>query len=85
MEGSADHLLAVHRRQTSWIWKIRHILTDKLLADGGTIGYSIRPGQRNKGFGKILLSELIKECSDMGIEKALLTIHKTIRHPLRQP
>ena len=56
--------------------KIRHILTDKLLADGGTIGYSIRPGQRNKGFGKILLSELIKECSDMGIEKALLTIHK---------
>ena len=56
--------------------KIRHFLTDKLLADGGTISYSIRPSQRNKGFGKILLSELIKECSDMGIEKALLTIHK---------
>ena len=29
-----------------------------------------------KGFGKILLTELIKECSDLGIKKALLTIHK---------
>ena len=65
--------------------KIRHFLTDKLLADGGTISYSIRPGQRNKGFGKILLTELIKECSDLGIKKALLTIHKTMRHPSRLP
>ena len=56
--------------------KIRHLLTDKLLADGGTLGYSIRPSQRNKGFGKILLSELVKECSNIGIDRALLTIHK---------
>ena len=56
--------------------KIRHFLTDKLLADGGSIGYSIRPSQRNKGFGKILLSELARECANIGIDRALLTIHK---------
>ena len=56
--------------------KIRHFLTDKLLADGGNIGYSIRPSQRNKGFGNILLSELVKECSNIGVDRALLTIHK---------
>jgi len=56
--------------------KIRHILTDKLLHDGGSIGYSIRPSQRNKGFGEILLAELVKECPHLGVEKALLTIHK---------
>ena len=56
--------------------KIRHFLTDKLLDDGGSIGYSIRPSQRNRGFGKILLSELVKECPSLGVDKALLTIHK---------
>jgi len=57
--------------------KIRHYLTDKLIADGGNIGYSIRPSQRNKGFGKILLSELVKECSNIGVDRALLTIQKS--------
>ena len=56
--------------------KIRHLLTDKLLIDGGTIGYSIRPSARNRGVGKILLSNLIKECFNMSINKILLTIHK---------
>lgn len=56
--------------------KVRHCLTDKLLSDGGTIGYSIRPSARNKGFGTIILSELLKECSNLGIDRALITIKK---------
>jgi predicted acetyltransferase len=56
--------------------KIRHFLTDKLLADGGNIGYSIRPSERNKGFGNIFLSELLKECKNIGVDRALLTIQK---------
>ena len=61
-------------------WKVPQTIY-WLFADGKPVGYSkirysIRPGQRNKGFGKILLTELIKECSDLGIKKALLTIHK---------
>lgn len=56
--------------------KIRHLLTDKLREDGGTIGYSIRPSERGKGYGNELLRLLIKECAKFGIQTALLTIHK---------
>lgn len=44
--------------------------------DGGTIGYSIRPSARNKGFGTVILSELLEECSSLGVDRALLTIKK---------
>lgn len=54
---------------------IRHFLTDKLLEQGGNIGYSIRPSARNRGLGKILLSLLIEESRKMGIDRLLLTIH----------
>lgn len=56
--------------------KIRHFLTEKLLADGGHIGYSICPSERGRGLGKLFLRELIKECGNIGIDRALLTIHK---------
>lgn len=35
--------------------KLRHYLTDKLMEEGGHCGYAIRPSQRSKGYGKILL------------------------------
>lgn len=53
---------------------VRHFLTDKLLEQGGNIGYSIRPSARNRGLGKILLSLLIEESRKMGIDRLLLTI-----------
>jgi predicted acetyltransferase len=56
--------------------KIRHFLTDKLLDDGGNIGYSIRPSDRKKGLGNIFLSKLLKECKNVGVDRALLTIQK---------
>ncbi|MDE7416501.1 MAG: GNAT family N-acetyltransferase [Lachnospiraceae bacterium] len=54
---------------------LRHFLTDKLLEQGGNIGYSIRPSDRNRGLGKTLLSLLIEESRKKGIDKLLLTIH----------
>lgn len=53
---------------------VRHFLTDKLLEQGGNIGYSIRPSDRNRGLGKVLLSLLINESRKMGIDRLLLTI-----------
>lgn len=53
---------------------LRHFLTEKLLEQGGNIGYSIRPSARNRGLGKALLSLLIEESRKMGIDKLLLTI-----------
>lgn len=57
--------------------KIRHFLTDKLLVEGGNVGYSIRPSARNRGLGKTLLSLLITESRKIGVEKILLTIQNS--------
>jgi predicted acetyltransferase len=46
--------------------KIRHFLTDRLLQEGGTLGYTIIPDERNKGYGTILLRELLKEANYVG-------------------
>lgn len=54
--------------------KIRHFLTDKLIEEGGTLGYAIIPSERKKGYGTVLLNELLKEAQKLSIDKVLLTI-----------
>lgn len=55
--------------------RIRHFLTDALREAGGNIGYAIRPTARSKGYGTILLRELMKEAAKLGLERALVTVH----------
>ena len=55
--------------------RIRHFLTDALREAGGNIGYVVRPTERGKGYGTILLRELRKEAARLGIERALVTVH----------
>lgn len=57
--------------------KIRHLLTEQLMREGGTIGYAIVPEERGKGYGKILLGELLKEAHSMGIDRALITVRNS--------
>lgn len=54
--------------------KLRHFLTDKLRKDGGHAGYAIRPSQRNKGYGTVLLKMMIEEAKKMNIEKILIIV-----------
>lgn len=56
--------------------KIRHFLTDKLLEEGGNVGYSIRPLARSRGLGTIFLSLLLEEGARLNVDKFLLTIHR---------
>lgn len=56
--------------------KIRHFLTDKLLADGGNVGYAIIPSERNRGLGKVLLKLLLRESKVLNVERVLLTIRE---------
>ena len=56
---------------------IRHFLTDKLRAEGGHIGYAIRPSERNKGYGTVLLKMIIKEAKKMNIGRVLLTVRNS--------
>lgn len=56
--------------------KLRHFLNDFLLKRGGHIGYGIRPSCRKRGYGKILLTEVLKKAREKGIDKALITIEE---------
>ena len=58
------------------IVQIRHCLNDYLLQFGGHIGYSVRKSERNKGYGKAMLSLALEECRNLGFKKVLLTCDK---------
>ena len=51
---------------------IRLALNDKLRRFGGHVGYSIRPAERGKGYGKIQLYLALKVCARYGTGEALL-------------
>ena len=79
-EGLEDWMVP---QSTYWLYadgrpvgvgKVRHRLTEKLLADGGHIGYAIRPDSRGMGYGKAQLKQLLAEAKKLGIGKILLTI-----------
>ena len=52
---------------------IRHELTEELKFDGGNIGYSIRPSERNKWYATIGLKLALEKCKELGMKKVLLT------------
>ena len=54
---------------------VRHFLTDALSKAGGHIGYGIAPQFRGKGYGNEILRLLLDKAYEIGVEKALLTIH----------
>lgn len=55
------------------IGKLRSHLNDNLRKIGGHIGYTIRPTERGKGYGNIILAELLKKVKEKGINEVLVT------------
>jgi predicted acetyltransferase len=55
---------------------LRHKLNEKLLKEGGHIGYGVRPSSRKKGYATILLAETIKKAKAKGINPILVTCEK---------
>lgn len=53
--------------------KLRSYLNDNLLKVGGHIGYCIRPSERGKGFGHVILQQILGFACSKGIDKVLLT------------
>jgi predicted acetyltransferase len=51
---------------------IRHKLNEFLLNEGGHIGYSIRPAERNKGYGTEMLKLALVECQRLGFKEICL-------------
>lgn len=58
------------------IGKIRHSLTESSRAFGGNIGYAISSEYRGRGYGSLLLKELLKKADEMGLEEKILTVEK---------
>jgi predicted acetyltransferase len=56
--------------------KLRHYLTKYTKVNGGHIGRGIRPDERGKGYGSILLAETLKEARRLGIDRVLITTYE---------
>lgn len=52
---------------------IRHRLDDWLLAEGGHIGYSVRPSRRRQGHASRALGLALVRARELGIDRALVT------------
>lgn len=59
------------------VGKLREYLNEGLRKKGGHIGYCIRPSERGKGYGNLLLEELLKKAGEKNIPKVLLTCSDT--------
>ena len=55
---------------------IRHELNDDLLMYGGHIGDGIRPSERRKGYGTLIIKLALLECKKLGINNVLITCEK---------
>jgi predicted acetyltransferase len=53
--------------------RLRHGLNSILREWGCHIGYDIRPGERRKGYGTLLLSLMLEKARDIGLTRVYLT------------
>ena len=65
------------------IINIRYELNEYLANYGGNIGYSIRPTERRKGYGKKQLILGLEKCSEIPLEKVLITCRENNRKSAR--
>jgi len=70
-----DTILWLVDDQNEWLGKIsiRHELTEYLRNFGGSIGYEIRPTQRKKGYGSVLLELGLQVAKDLNLEEIIIT------------
>jgi predicted acetyltransferase len=52
---------------------LRHHLTPGLEHEGGHIGYEVRPSERGKGYGTLLLKLTLEKAREMGLRRVMLT------------
>ncbi len=55
---------------------VRHRLTDASRREGGSIGYSIRPGRRGRGLARVLLRQTLDRAREIGLREVWLTCAK---------
>ncbi len=73
VEGSQYMLVETSSRRVLGMVNLRHYLNEFLLAFGGHIGYSVRPTERGKGYGKLQLMLALEKLKAIGVNEALVT------------
>jgi predicted acetyltransferase len=56
---------------------LRHSLNPSLIQFGGNIGYEIRPTQRRKGYGKLILRLGLEKAKEINLKRVLVTCDDT--------
>ncbi len=54
---------------------IRHQLNEQLM-NRGSIGYSVLPEERKKGYGSIILKSALMKCKEIGLKRVLVVCEK---------
>lgn len=52
---------------------LRYELNERLREFGGHIGYEIRPSERQKGYGKLILKLMLERASELDINQVLIS------------
>lgn len=65
-----------HNSQTLvGVSSLRHTLSPFLKYRGGHVGYAIRPSQRRRGYGTLILKLTLEKAKQRGLERVLVVCH----------
>ena len=78
-EGFVPHStywLVKDGKQIVGVSNLRHRLTPNLKREGGHIGYGVRPSERQKGYGTLLLAKTLEMARIRRLSRVLITCGK---------
>lgn len=52
---------------------LRHELNETLAVYGGHIGYAVRPSERRKGYGSLILHLILEKAREIGLRRVFIT------------
>ena len=77
-EGFVPHstFCLVDEGEVVAVSNLRHRLTERLRAEGGNIGYGVRPSARRRGHATDILRRTLEEARAVGLDEVLVTCAK---------